>query len=77
MRLSLFATYLVLATSTAHIVSVQNSDAIAARHEQSVSARSSDVLAPEHALEKRKGGGGKGSGGGSSTYIPECTHPRD
>ncbi|KAK3201883.1 hypothetical protein GRF29_164g964507 [Pseudopithomyces chartarum] len=66
MRLSLFATYLVLATSTAHIVSVQNSDAIAARHEQSVSARSSDVLAPEHALEKRKGGGGKGSGGGSS-----------
>lgn len=67
MRLSHVATYFTLALSTAHAVSLPGSDAVHVREEQAVSVRSSDIIAPEHALEKRKGGGGKGGGGGSSS----------
>ncbi|KAF1966675.1 hypothetical protein BU23DRAFT_544172 [Bimuria novae-zelandiae CBS 107.79] len=69
MRISHIATYLALAASTVSAASIPNSDAVNVR-EEVVSVRSSDVLAPEHVLEKRKGGGGKGGGslgGGSSS----------
>ncbi|KAL5426953.1 hypothetical protein PMIN04_001676 [Paraphaeosphaeria minitans] len=67
MRLSHIATYLALAASTAHAVSVPNAD-VKVRDDQAVSVRSSDILvAPEHALQKRKGGGGKGGGGGGGS----------
>lgn len=66
MRLSHIATYLALAASTAHAVSVPNAD-LTVRDDQVVSLSSSDILSPEHTLEKRKGGGGKGGGGGSSS----------
>jgi hypothetical protein len=67
MRLSHIVTYLALAAPTVYAVSVPNAD-INARDDRAVSIRSPEILAPEHALEKRKGGGGKGggsSGGGS------------
>lgn len=76
MRVSHFATYFALAVSTAHAVSVPNGD-VRVRDDHAVSIRSSDILAPEHALEKRKGGGGKGGGSsssGSSTYCMPITH---
>ena len=76
MRLSHIATYFALAASTAHAVSVSNSD-VKIRDDQAVSMRSSDILAPDHALEKRKGGGGKGgSSSSSSKYRTSIIHAR-
>ncbi|OAG07769.1 uncharacterized protein CC84DRAFT_1088243 [Paraphaeosphaeria sporulosa] len=66
MRLLHIATYFAFAASTAHAVSVPNTD-VKVRDDRAISIRSSDILAPEHTLEKRKGGGGKGGGGGSSS----------
>ncbi|KAJ4292746.1 hypothetical protein N0V90_009409 [Kalmusia sp. IMI 367209] len=63
MRISHLATYLALAVaSTTHAVSVPNADAVDVRDARAVSTVS-DIFSPEHALEKRKGGGGKGGGG--------------
>lgn len=67
MRISHIVTCIALAISSAHAVSVPNSIAVDVRDERAVSVSSSDLLAPENALEKRKGGGGKGGGGGSSS----------
>ena len=67
MRLSQAFTFLALALSTVNAASVPNSNALDLLEEHAASAPRSDILAPENALEKRKGGGGRGGGGGSSS----------
>ncbi|KAL1612629.1 hypothetical protein SLS60_000858 [Paraconiothyrium brasiliense] len=66
MRISYIVTYFALALSTAHAASVSNGE-VKARDDQVVSVRSSDVLAPEHALERRKGRTSSSSNVGGST----------
>jgi hypothetical protein len=73
MKLTYIATYFALAASTAYAVSVPNAE-FNARDGQTVSVRSSEILAPEHVLEKRKGGGGKGGGGSSGGGSKRLTH---
>ncbi|KAF1954526.1 hypothetical protein CC80DRAFT_550141 [Byssothecium circinans] len=68
MRLSHIAVYLALSASTVHAVSLPDTDALSIPHAEAASTPRSEILAPENALEKRKGGGGgRGGGGGSSS----------
>jgi hypothetical protein len=75
MRLSHFVASLALTANTVQAASLPDTNAVSISHAQAARIpRSSDVLAPENALEKRKGGGGgggggKGGGGGSSSEF--------
>ncbi|KAF2638478.1 hypothetical protein P280DRAFT_491872 [Massarina eburnea CBS 473.64] len=69
MRLSYIAACcLALATNSALTASLPETDAHSIQ-QRAVAAGipRSDILAPDHALEKRKGGGGGGKGGGGSS----------
>jgi len=63
--------YLALATNTVSAASLPASnDALSANMLPDHAPRAAEVVAPEHTLERRKGGGGRGggsSGGGSSS----------
>jgi hypothetical protein len=65
MRVTQLISCLFLATSTINAASLSEARALDRREALAVSAQS-DILSPEHSLEKRKGGGGKGGGGGGS-----------
>jgi len=69
MKVSQLLTYIALASSAADAASLPNTDALSIFQGRSSNApQSSEILASEHALERRKGGGGRGGGssGGSS-----------
>ena len=66
MRVTQLISCLFLATATINAASLSEARALDRREARTVSARS-DILSPEHSLEKRKGGGGKGGGGGGSS----------
>ncbi|KAF9691843.1 hypothetical protein EKO04_010134 [Ascochyta lentis] len=57
---------LALATSVANAASIPEANAINLIEDHAdVLPRSSEVVAPDHSLERRKGGGGRGGGGSS------------
>jgi hypothetical protein len=62
MRIVQIFASLALAVSAANAVSVPEVNALDTLEHARV-VRSADILSPDHALEKRKGGGGKGGGG--------------
>lgn len=70
MRFSHIATYLAVGSNLAQSASLPDSNALSIAYTDANVPRS-DIVAPENALEKRKGGGGggggKGGGGGSSS----------
>jgi hypothetical protein len=59
---------LTLATSAAKAASIPETNAIKLIEDHlDVLPRSSEVVAPDHSLEKRKGGGGRGGGSGGTS----------
>ena len=70
MKLSNYVAYFALATSAANAASIPEVNAINLIEDRDATPRSSEVVAPDHSLERRKGGGGRGgssSSGGSSS----------
>ncbi|KAF1349455.1 hypothetical protein EJ07DRAFT_140002 [Lizonia empirigonia] len=70
MKVTQYLASFVLATSAVSAVSIPEASAInLIKDHADVLPRSSEVIAPDHSLERRKGGGGRGGGsssGGSS-----------
>ncbi|KAF2736494.1 hypothetical protein EJ04DRAFT_510994 [Polyplosphaeria fusca] len=65
MKLSQYiAAYCVVVTSAINAASLPGPNALDILEAHSGGLPRSDILAPDNALEKRKGGGGKGGGGG-------------
>ncbi|KAJ4982934.1 hypothetical protein SVAN01_11566 [Stagonosporopsis vannaccii] len=60
--------YVALATSAANAASIPEVNAVNLIQDRAdAQPRSADVVAPDHSLERRKGGGGRGGGGSSGS----------
>lgn len=68
MKVSQYLGYFALVTSTASAASIPEVNAINLIEERAdAQPRSADVVAPDHSLERRKGGGGRGGGSTSGS----------
>lgn len=68
MKVSQLLTCVAFATQAINAASIPDAGALSILSEHADNTpRSSDILAPEHTLERRKGGGGRGGGGGGSS----------
>lgn len=66
MKVSNFLAYFALATSAANAASIPEINAINLIEDRAdAQPRAAEVVAPDHSLERRKGGGGRGGGGSS------------
>ncbi|KAF2189260.1 hypothetical protein K469DRAFT_683688 [Zopfia rhizophila CBS 207.26] len=64
MRISTLVTYCLFTTSAINAASIPETNALDLLEAHAANITRSEILSPENALEKRKGGGGKGGGGG-------------
>jgi phage baseplate assembly protein gpV len=73
MKASQILSFVFLATSSVVASALPESNALDLLEAHGASVPRSEILSPEHALEKRKGGGGKGGGGSGGSKFDHCT----